>query len=87
MEEVLDLESGQATELNNSSLFTNPKAHQIILPRDMSKEFYEDLKKLLEKTPGEDDLELVIGNKVLPLPIKAKWSDGLQAQINEMIDR
>lgn len=86
-EEILEVEEGQMADLESSSLFTNPKAHQIILPRDMDKEFYEDLKKLLEKHPGQDDLELVIGEKVLPLPMKAKWSEELQGKVNERIDK
>ncbi len=87
VEEVMDVEDSEVTNLENSSLFTNSKAHQIILPRDMDKEFYTALKTLLEKHPGKDDLELVIRDKVLPLPMKVTWSEKLQAEVNEMIDK
>jgi len=87
VEEVMEVEEVQVADLENDSLFTNPKAHQIILPRDMDKDFYETLKKLLEKNPGEDSLELVIGDRVLPLPMKVAWSEELQMQINEIIDQ
>ncbi|MFH0838187.1 MAG: DNA polymerase III subunit alpha [Patescibacteria group bacterium] len=86
-EDVLEVEGAQVAELENDSLFTNPNAHQIILPRDMEKEFYVALKKLFEKHPGEDDIELVIGDKVLPLPLKIAWSEKLEAKVNEMIDK
>lgn len=86
-EEVLEVEEGEVIGLENSSLFTNPKAHQIVLPRDMDKEFYTKLKVLLEGHPGKDDLELVIGDKVLPLPMKVEWQEELQGQVNEMIDK
>ena len=36
---------------------------------------------------GKDDLELVIGGKVLPLPMKVTWKDELQTMVNEMIDK
>lgn len=86
-EEIMEVEGAEVSELENDSLFTNPKAHQIVLPRDMEKEFYEKLKVLLEKHPGENDLELVIGDRVLPLPMKVKWNEKLQAEVNEMIDK
>lgn len=86
-EEVMEAEEGQAVELENDSLFTNPKAHQIILSRDMDKDFYTALKNLLEANPGEDELELVIGDRTLPLPMKVDWNEGLQVKINEMIDK
>ena len=86
-EEILEVEEAEVSELENDSLFSNPKAHQIVLPHDMEKEFYTDLKLLLEKNPGEDDIELVIGDKVLPLPMKVKWTDKLQGEVNEIIDK
>jgi len=86
-EEVLEIEEGKMANLENSSLFSNPKAHQIVLPRDMEKKFYESLKELLEKHKGQEDVELVIGDRVLPLPMKVSWSDKLQAKVNEMIDK
>ncbi|MFH1410488.1 MAG: DNA polymerase III subunit alpha, partial [Patescibacteria group bacterium] len=86
-EDVLEVEGAQVTELENDSLFTNPAAHQIILPRDMEKEFYVALKKLLDKHPGEDEVELVIGDRVLSLPTKVAWNEKLEAKVNEMIDK
>ncbi len=86
-EEVMKIDDAQVTTLENDSLFVNKKAHQIILPRDMDKDFYTELKILLEKHPGTDDLELVIGDKVLPLPMKAEWNEKLQLEVNEMIDK
>jgi hypothetical protein len=53
----------------------------------MEKEFYESLKTLLEKHAGQEDIELVIGDRVLPLPMKVTWNEKLQAKINEIIDK
>lgn len=86
-EEVLQVDQAKVTELENSSLFTNPKAHQILINREVDKDFFVELKSLLEKHPGDDDLELVIGAKVLPIPMKVKWSDELRAEVNEKIDK
>lgn len=86
-EDVLDVEGGEVTELENDNLFSNPEAHQIFLPRDMDKDFYTGLKVLLEKHPGKDELELVIGGKVLPLPMKVEWSEALESEVSEMIDK
>ena len=87
VEEVMEVEEGKVSALDDESLFANPNAHKILLPRDMEKEFYEQLKDLLEKHHGEDSLELVIGDRALPLPMKVKWSEELESKINEMIDK
>lgn len=86
-EEVLEVEGGQVAELEDSSLFANPKARQILVSREVDKEFFGSLKKLLEKHPGDEELELVIGDRTLPLPMKVEWNDELESQVNELIDK
>ncbi|MDH5596484.1 MAG: DNA polymerase III subunit alpha, partial [Candidatus Peregrinibacteria bacterium] len=76
-----------ATELDNDSLFNNEKAHQILINREVDKDFFGKLKVLLEKHPGSDDLELVIGGRVLPLPMKVSWKDSLQEEVNALLDK
>ncbi len=86
-EEILDVDTADVTDLDSRSLFINDTAHQIILNREVNNDFFESLKALLEKHPGDDQLELVIGEKILPLPIKVKWQNSLQAEVNELIDK
>lgn len=86
-EEVLDVDQAKITDLESNSLFVNPKAHQILINREVDRTFFEALKTLLLQHTGDDDLELVIGDKVLPLPIKVKWSDELKAEVNILIDK
>ena len=72
-EQVLDVKEEEVTELASDSLFENPKAHQIALGKDVDKEFFVKLKELFEECPGDDDVELVIGEKVIPIPNKVNW--------------
>lgn len=85
-EEVMEVESAQVTDLEDSSLFTNPRARQILVNKEVDKEFFGALKKLLETHPGEEELELVIGDRTLALPMKVTWNDELEGQINKLID-
>ena len=86
-EEILDVKEEEISELESDSLFENPKAHQIILNREVDKSFFITLKDILDKYPGKDQIEIVIGEKVLPVPIKVKWSEELQKEINEVLDK
>jgi DNA polymerase III subunit alpha len=86
-EHVLDIKEEEITELASDSLFENPKARQIILNREVDKSFFITLKKLLDKYPGDDQIEIIIGEKILPVPIKVKWSEELQKEVNEVLDR
>ncbi len=86
-EEVLDVKGEEVTELASDSLFEDKKAHQIVLNREVDKSFFIILKEILDKHPGDDQIEIVIGEKVLPVPIKVKWSEDLQKEVNEALDR
>ncbi len=86
-EKALNISEEDISELSGDSLFANPDAHQIVLNREVNKAFFGELKKLLEKHPGKDDIELVIGEKVLPLPIKVKWQESLQGEVNEILNK
>lgn len=85
--EVLEVEDGDVKSFSEDSLFTNPNAHQILINREVDKSFFSDLKVLLEKHPGTDEIEIVIGDKVMPVPIKVEWKTALQNEVNELIDR
>ncbi len=86
-EEILNVNEAEISSLDNESLFTNKKAHQILINREVDKTFFVELKELLEAHPGEDEIELVIGDKVLPIPLKVKWEESLRGKVNEMIDK
>jgi len=86
-EEVLKVNEADVKELSDNSLFTNPNAHQILVNREVDKDFFGKLKELLEKHPGADDIEMVIGDKVLQLPMKVDWTEELQRQISDFIDK
>ncbi|MBU1682573.1 DNA polymerase III subunit alpha, partial [Patescibacteria group bacterium] len=65
-EEILNVSGEEITELASDSLFENKNAHQIVINREVDKEFFITLKKLFDKHPGEQQIELVIGDKVVP---------------------
>jgi len=86
-EAVLKVDETKVSPLESNSLFVNKKAHQILINRQVEQSFFEGLKTLLESHPGDDEVELVIGDTVLPLPMKVKWEESLKGQVNEMIDK
>ncbi len=85
-EAAFKLESEATSELENDSLFVNKEAKQILVNREVDNQFFIKLKTLLEKHPGKQEIELVIGEKVLPIPLKVEWSDKLLSEVNELID-
>ena len=86
-EEILDVQDEEVSELSDDSLFANQNAHQIIINREVSKDFFINLKKLFAKYPGNDQIELVIGDRVIPVPIKIEWKEELQKEVNELLDK
>ena len=86
-EEVLDVKEEEVCELSNDSMFTNPSAKQIIVNKKVEKDFFEKLKILLAECPGDDDVELIIGEKVLPIPVKVNWEGCLKEKVNELLSK
>ena len=84
-ESTLDVKDEDVSELSNDSLFTNPNAKQILVNKKVGKEFFEELKKLLVECPGDDVVELVIGEKVIPIPNKVNWEGCLKEKVNELL--
>jgi len=85
-ETVLDVKDSDVSALASDSLFENKNAHQILLNREVDKAFFVKLKKLLSQHPGKDEIELVIGERVLPIPMKVEWKAGLQEEVNAILD-
>ena len=84
-EKTLDVSEGSVTDLASDSLFENKKAHQIVVNKQVDKTFFQALKKLLDECPGQDEVELVIGEKVMPLPNKVDWKGCLRERVNELL--
>ncbi len=63
-----------------------PSAHQIIVNRVADKKLFADLKALFQAAPGEDSIEIVIGEKVVPVPFKVKWQPSLQSAIDDILN-
>ena len=53
----------------------------------MDKTFFEELKKLLIECKGDDTVELVIGDKVLPIPDRVNWEGCLKEKVNNLLDK
>ena len=53
---------------------------------EVDKSFFIKLKTLFEECPGKDDVELVIGEKVIPVPNKVNWEGCLKGKVNEAMD-
>jgi DNA polymerase-3 subunit alpha len=86
-ESALDVKEDEVSELADGSLFEDAKAHKIIVNREVGKEFFMDLKKLMDKYPGKDRIEIVIGEKILPVPVSVAWSEELEKEINDLLDK
>lgn len=86
-EEVLDIKPEDEQELASDSLFENKKARQILITKTADKEFFLAIKAILEKHLGSEDVELIIRDTVLPLPIKVTWNADLDREINEFLDQ
>ena len=86
-EEVLEVEEGDVKELESDNLFENKNAFQIVVNKDVNKEFFEKLKGFLDECPGKDDVELVIGEKVIPIPNKVNWERCLKEKVNNLLDQ
>ncbi len=85
-EKALGVPESEVLPLESQSLFANPKARQILVNRPASKEFFQALKALLQKHPGPEAVELVLGQSVLPLPLKVGWSLELESGIHRLLD-
>ncbi|MBU0727143.1 DNA polymerase III subunit alpha [Patescibacteria group bacterium] len=85
-EDVLEVNEGDIKDLENDSLFENKDAYQIVVNKEVNKGFFEKLKGLLEECPGSDDVELVIGEKVIPIPNKVDWENCLKEKVGNLLD-
>ena len=85
-EAVLDVTDDQVAELDNDNLLTNKKAHQILINRPVDKTFFLTLKKLFEQHHGDDEVELVIGERTIPVPLKVSYGNALKKDIETLLE-
>ena len=86
-EEVLEVREDQITELHDKTLFTDTKARQILINREVDKAFFVHLKTLFEKHAGPEKIELVIGERVVPVPLTVQYTPRLQQELDELLSR
>ncbi|QQR83662.1 hypothetical protein IPJ72_00395 [Candidatus Peregrinibacteria bacterium] len=87
-EEVLELDRADVKELNNNDdLFAAPQAYQLLINQTVDRSFFEQLKQLFEKHPGEDSVELVIGEKIVPVPMKVEYDEKLKKSIDHLLNQ
>ncbi len=60
-------------------------AHTIVLPPRAPKQLLLDLKELFQAHPGDEHVQLQIGEQVIPVPLVVKFSPVLDANINRLL--
>lgn len=82
-EEVLNVADKDVKDLDEVK--PNSEVRSIMINREVDKEFFVHLKTLLEKHPGKQKIQLVIGEKVLPVPMAVEFSSELTNQIDQLM--
>lgn len=59
--------------------------YSILITKKVDKNFFIKLKELLKKHPGNQKVELVIEDQVLPVSLKVDLGSGLKDQVEELI--
>ncbi len=80
-EEVLDVAEEDAKDLDDA----DNDIESIVINREVDKEFFVKLKTVLEKHPGNQKIQLVIGEKILPAPMTVQFTPELTAEIDELM--
>jgi DNA polymerase-3 subunit alpha len=83
-EEVMEIEEKAAKDALPA--FTeNEETHSIFINREVGKEFFVKLKALLEKHPGNQKVQLVIGDKTIPAPMTVSVTPELDGEIEDLM--
>ena len=85
-EEILEVSPESVKELATDSLFENKGAHQVVINRAVDREFFEKLKALFQECPGKDEVEIVIGEKVMPVSVRVNWEGCLKEKVNVLLN-
>jgi len=83
-EEIMEVEEKGVKDVSDN-LVENEEIHSIFINREVGKEFFIKLKKLLEKHPGNQKVQLVIGEKTIPAPMTVSVTPELEGEIEELM--
>ncbi|MCK5015952.1 MAG: hypothetical protein KAS32_02680 [Candidatus Peribacteraceae bacterium] len=75
-----------AKNTKKENIISPIKPYTIILPDRAPKKILLDLKKTLEKFPGNEKAQLQIGGKIIPLPMTIRTSTILEKEIEEILN-
>lgn len=82
-EEILEVEDENVKDVSEAP--KGSKIHSIIVNREVNKEFFVSLKQLFEKYPGDQSIQLIIGEKVLPVSLKVAYNAEFTEKIEELM--
>jgi len=57
-----------------------------LINRPVDKTFFLTLKKLFEQHHGDDEVELVIGERTIPVPLKVSYGNALKKDIETLLE-
>ncbi|MBU1017729.1 DNA polymerase III subunit alpha [Patescibacteria group bacterium] len=80
-EEVLDVSEEETKDLDEA----DNDVESILINQEVGKAFFVKLKAVLEKHPGNQKIQLVIGDKILPAPMTVTFTPELMAEIDELM--
>ncbi len=83
-EEALGVNEKEVTQIGD--LFKkNGDVHQIVISRTLDKDKLMELKTLFEAHPGDESVELIIGETVLPVPMKVAFNEEVTKGVDELL--
>jgi DNA polymerase III subunit alpha len=83
-EEVLHVDEKNVKKIPENAKETGD-VRSILVNREVNKDFFVALKKLLEQHPGKQKIKLEIGGRVLPVPFGVELTPLLLAQIEALM--
>jgi DNA polymerase-3 subunit alpha len=82
-EVAMEVEEAAVKDISDAS--DDEFVHSITINKEVGKEFFLKLKKLLEKYPGNQKVNLIIGEKILPAPMTVTVTKELEEEIEELM--
>lgn len=83
-EEVLKVEEKAVKDIEEAPEGA-PDIYTILINREVDKNFFVELKKILEKYPGPTQVRLMIGDKIIPAPLTVAVTEELKGEVEELI--
>ena len=82
-ESALEVSGADVKDIDEVKKSSN--VYRITVNREVDKEFFLQLKSVLEKHPGDQKVELLIGEKVIPAPMTVAVTDELKGEVGELM--